>query len=157
MFIILWLNDLIRWPYRYLLRTATWLLNMIESLFEICSSWQWMRIEVWNPIKVLCGSLKCNRKNTVTVYLIWIWLIQELYYFHLIEKVQCYWIIELIPGSRRSGALLFTELTCYLGQKTFHRHQERQSFTWHIAFCIYFVMIVHKPIYRIHVIQISRP
>ena len=64
MFIILWLNDLIRWPYRYLLRTATWLLNMIESLFQICSSWQWMRIEVWNPIKVLCVSLKCNRKNS---------------------------------------------------------------------------------------------
>ena len=45
----------------------------------------------------------------------------------------------------------------YLGQKTFLRHQERQSFTWHIAVCIYFIMIVHKPIYRIHVIQISRP
>ena len=156
MFIILWLNDLIRWPYRYLLRTATWLLNMIESLFQICSSWQWMHIEVWNPIKVLCGSLKCNRKNSKYSISDMNIINPRIISFPVNWK-QCYWIIEQISGSRRSGALLSTELSFYLGQKTFLRHQERQSFTWHIAFCIYFIMIVHKPIYRIHVIQISRP
>ena len=47
-----------------------WIIIWTMQVVKIWSSWQWMRIEVWNPIKVLCGSIKCNRKNSK--YLIWI-------------------------------------------------------------------------------------